>query len=110
MDVDDIAVPEGRVFRFRTDLGDVCVVVMEGEVPEIRVYEKEGALAASELHMSDAEFRASSIAALARNRFGIGRIRPMLRHVQAAYPSVKRWRLNPVVRRNPGPEKIVEVA
>ena len=110
MDVDEIKVPEGKVFRFKTDRGDVCIVVIEGETPELRVYEKSAALAASQLGMSDTEFRRSAFAGVVRNRFGIKRIRPMLRHVRAAYPNVKWWKLDPVVRRNPVPMKTVEVA
>ena len=99
-------IENGRAYRFKTDYGDVCVVVHHKDPHTLAIYELHAALSA--VGKTDAEFKASWQAQAARNRFGVKAIREILRVIQKEYPDVHRWGWDPVVRRhNPGP-KLVE--
>ena len=87
----------GAVTRFVTDRGSVVVLVRpDGEDASIEVY--EAAACVSAVGSEDKDFAMSEASMAARNRFGPGLIRKMLRHVAAANPWVRRWTWDRTIR------------
>ena len=99
-------IENGRAYRFKTDYGDVCVVVHHKDPHTLAIYELHAALSA--VGKSDAEFKASWQARAARNQFGYTAIKQILRTIQAEYPDVHRWAVDPVVRRHDTGPRLVE--
>ena len=83
--------------RFVTDRGSVVVLVRpDGEDASIEVYEAAACMSA--VGSEDKDFAMSEAALSARNRFGPGLIRKILRQVAEANPWVKHWKWDRSIR------------